>query len=46
MPVENLTARKVHSLKARDARQIDYWDKDLKNFGFRISATGRETWTI
>jgi integrase len=46
MPVVNLTARKVHSLRATEARQIDYWDSTLKNFGLRISANGRKTWSI
>jgi len=46
MPVVNLLARTVQGLKPPTAGQIDYWDKNLTNFGIRVSCSGRKTWTI
>jgi integrase len=46
MPRIHLTSRKLDSLKAPKAGQVDFWDEDLPGFGVRISAAGRKTWTV
>ncbi len=46
MARENLTARRVATLKAPERGQIDYWDTNLPGFGLRVSYGGRRTWIV
>ena len=45
MPTRRLTDQAVRSLRP-DARQVDYWDLNPKNFGVRISPAGRKTFVV
>lgn len=45
MPTENLTDKKLRSLKPRPAR-VEYWDESLPAFGVRITPTGEKSFCI
>ena len=45
MPTRKLTDQAVRSLRA-DSGQVDYWDVSPKNFGVRISPSGRKTFVV
>jgi integrase len=46
MPVVNLTARFVVTLKPPPTGQVDYRDDGVPGFGLRVSAGGRKSWVV
>src|SRR5437867_690109 len=45
MPTENLTDKKLRSLKPESER-AEYWDEALPGFGVRVTPTGEKTFCI
>ncbi len=45
-PINLFNARTVGAIKPPKSGQADYFDKELKGWGIRVSSTGRKTWFV